>query len=361
MRVVSVKSLGLLGQYLAVAVILGGLSARHVPPEVIWPLQVLGVGLPYLAVPFAVLAIANVVWGRRRERWVFGAMLAVLVLRFGLPLPTPGVKSNVETLSVLTFNGKPESAADQVIQDYLDLIGDWRPEIVALQQVEIRQNRPETGLEIDARYVEPLLTRGYSIPDGHPTRDRPPIQVPIITTLDWLAFTDSDLPGTNDLNRETRSYTRAEVLWHGDSVAVYNVHLHSFGSYRPWKAKSRRERFSPLAWGRAIRSYGVDFQIRAEQARALRSILDSEELPFILCGDLNSTPHDWVHGHISRGYQDVYAASRVSGWGATYHAKFPLFRIDHIIASREWTVVEAQVLRQPRSDHLPLLARLALG
>ena len=155
---------------------------------------------------------------------------------------------------------------------------------------------------------------------------------------------------------ERGGVTRNEVEWQGQRIAVFNVHLHSFGSQRPWKDGAS---LSPRAWKAALRSYRDDFRRRAEQARQLRRWLDEEPLPFLVCGDFNSTPANWAYGHISRGFRDSFGSGG-EGWGMTFPARLPLVRIDYVLASPHWGVRRAYVYDGLSSDHRPVVAELVL-
>ncbi len=89
----------------------------------------------------------------------------------------------------------------------------------------------------------------------------------------------------------------------------------------------------------------------------IRAMLAQETLPLIVSGDFNSTPHNWVYYGLADGLVDAFRVAG-RGWGATYHADFPVARIDHVLVSRAWKVVQAHVSKAPYSDHLPLVVRL---
>ncbi len=101
---------------------------------------------------------------------------------------------------------------------------------------------------------------------------------------------------------------------------------------------------------------------RARQAAHLvDAVLEGERRPTVLGGDFN----DWFRGRDTRAlrarYQDAALLDRRA---ATYPARFPLFRVDHVYVSRDVRVVHCRPLRRgparTASDHLPLVARLEL-
>lgn len=87
----------------------------------------------------------------------------------------------------------------------------------------------------------------------------------------------------------------------------------------------------------------------------------AQDLPLVVCGDFNSSPLSRLYRKLSRDMQDVQCGSprRLSTWPA----RLPFWRIDHVFASRDLSVLGARVvdgtLSRSASDHLPLLAELS--
>ncbi|MFO7687750.1 MAG: endonuclease/exonuclease/phosphatase family protein [Desulfobacterales bacterium] len=88
------------------------------------------------------------------------------------------------------------------------------------------------------------------------------------------------------------------------------------------------------------------------------------DAPLIFCGDLNSGPSSAVHKQLSRRLTDVQATSLGGSAKATFHAKDPFFRLDHIFVSSHFTPLKTEVRRTAAtaaaSDHLPLVVELEL-
>jgi endonuclease/exonuclease/phosphatase family metal-dependent hydrolase len=85
--------------------------------------------------------------------------------------------------------------------------------------------------------------------------------------------------------------------------------------------------------------------------------------PIILCGDLNAGPSSLVYDTCSRHLNDVqYAFCPSRQHPSTFHAKRPVFRIDHIFVSEHFKPLWVDVVRNTKtveaSDHLPLIADL---
>jgi endonuclease/exonuclease/phosphatase family metal-dependent hydrolase len=334
-------------------------SARFVAPEHAWGLQLAAPATPYLAWAVGVVLV-GAAWNRD---WVLLAVGALCWAAFALPpmlerrhaMPPAG--SGGPALTVISFNGNLRYAGGKD-REMEALLGEEEPHLLVLQEVPIRR-RPDPEGPLGVRLVQPLFEKGFDpvwphTPSATDIQQHTVGRLPVRGPLEWVFEPESD-----ELWR-SGGVNRAAYLWEGREFAVYNVHLHSFSENRPWQANSGSEAFfSPAAWAEAFVAYGRDYVIRARQARALKRVLDAETRPFLVCGDLNSTPYNWTYGHVGGGLRDAfYAAGR--GWGMTFPASLPVVRIDYVFASREWRVDQAYVTRTISSDHLPVVARLTL-
>ncbi len=332
-------------------------AARYVHPKHGWWLQVLAVGLPVLSM-FVVVASAVVLAFRRHPALLLAHLLAVVlvVVRF---FPTERLlrssAGDRPVLRVLTNNVKLREGR-RGEASLLKAFQEAHPDIIGLQETytgysadpPIMIMSPQARLVAEAGW-EPA--RWMSDPTEDGTR------LPVFSKLDWVE------PGLRswsiDSSGERRQVlTRAVLRWEGQAVAIYNVHLRSFNPDGHSSALTGEiGRLSTLFAN--MLSYGKDFLIRADEASQIREILSQEELPYIICGDFNSTPHQWVYWHLRRGHQDVFEVAG-SGWGGTYHSVVPLVRIDHMLVSPHWRILDARILRSTASDHRPLVAKISL-
>ncbi len=86
--------------------------------------------------------------------------------------------------------------------------------------------------------------------------------------------------------------------------------------------------------------------------------------PFILCGDFNALPSSAVCRRLGRLLVDAQAELDNHRPRSTFFGRFPTLRIDHIYLSHDFDIRAAIVpknkLTQVASDHLPLVAEIAL-
>ena len=241
----------------------------------------------------------------------------------GTPGPTP--QAGETSAIVLTLNLGDGLVAPAALVAYLR---ESDADLVALQEVT-----PEIAetLETDLGDIFPYReVRGLGIP-GKALLSRYPI-----TQAEWLELN----PGRPDL--------LATVDLAGRSVEVLVAH--------PPPPEIT----------------GVIVQPRegsVEQFDRLIEIAAGAEGPFLLLGDLNVTPLHLRYRELeSIGLTDVFGAVG-SGSGFTYPLRVaslpdvsfrPVARIDYIWASGEWQALSASVGEDIGSDHLPVIAHIAL-
>ncbi|TNM61353.1 endonuclease/exonuclease/phosphatase family protein [Aliirhizobium smilacinae] len=85
--------------------------------------------------------------------------------------------------------------------------------------------------------------------------------------------------------------------------------------------------------------------------------------PVVLLGDFNSIPSSPPYKRLAGALAD--ARNTMAGQlRPTFPSRFPLLRLDHIFASKEIAVLNAEVISTPlarlASDHLPLLATIEI-
>ncbi|WP_456425565.1 endonuclease/exonuclease/phosphatase family protein [Rhodocaloribacter sp.] len=330
--------------------------ARFVPPEHLWWLQLLGPLTPLLALALAAATVFVFRRGGRGAKLFHSALLVLIVWRFGPDAPrlvrphedVRGGAATSDTLVVMTFNAGWLHAEKH--KPMVAWLREVRPHVVGIQEATVHfVGGPNFSIG-----VFPFLESGlYQMPEKDP-ESKIVLSRPILTRVPGDVVSEFDLLDAGGTNLS--NVGRARLRWQGREVVVYNVHLHSYLS----RGEATDRRGGVLRWmKRVYEALRGDVRTRAREARALRRLLDAETLPFLLIGDLNTTPHNWVYRHLSEGLRDAYRSAGRSTLG-TYPARLPLARIDFILASPHWVVVEAGAGPPFVSDHRPLVAALTL-
>lgn len=141
----------------------------------------------------------------------------------------------------------------------------------------------------------------------------------------------------------------ADILYEGDTVRIYNMHLQSY-QIIPSRRLIRR-----MASGRFYQRVTRAFIKQEQQAELVREHIAATEHKSILCGDFNNTqfsrPFRLVKGEMLDSYEEAG-----HGYGTTYKLKFLPLRIDAIFADPGFEVVSHRNFDIRLSDHYPVMA-----
>ncbi|MFP4228366.1 MAG: endonuclease/exonuclease/phosphatase family protein [Salinivenus sp.] len=349
------------GAALLVGCFVLGYAAPYLPPEPFWWTNLLAVGLGPLAVGTGAVALVLVGRAWYRRQWLPGGaalvLMALLVARFGPSLGAWTASPADDGLRVMSFNVPGQYIPDDAAPALASLLSREAPAVLALQE-----SRVHTPASADRSIsVSPSLRgvvqadTGYTLPLSLPWGTV--IQQPVLGRIPLDSLRVHPLPPDGDSSARSR-FTQTHFRWEDRPVVLFNLHLHTVGS-RPWAEADAWT--DPTRWWAFLGTYRTGALYRAEQARRVRRAIERTEDPVLVTGDFNSTRHQWAYRHIAQGLQDAIT-QRGRGWTATFPARCPLVRIDHVLASPEWRVSSAGVRsldgHEAVSDHRPVVAEL---
>jgi endonuclease/exonuclease/phosphatase family metal-dependent hydrolase len=163
--------------------------------------------------------------------------------------------------------------------------------------------------------------------------------------------------------RAAESLIAADIAFGKDTVRVFTTHLqsvlfHSKDFHDIEIIKNVDD--SILMASRSIaKKLGYAFRHRADQADTVRTQLDASPHPGVICGDFNDVPNSYTYFTIRKDWQDAFL-QKGFGIGRTYVHISPTLRIDYIMASRSFQVLQCRKFSTPWSDHNPVIADLSL-
>jgi endonuclease/exonuclease/phosphatase (EEP) superfamily protein YafD len=282
-------------------------------------------------VPLPVLALASGL-ARCRRHWILqgvvGALIAGPLMGLRVPIqqlwaPAPkGTRVRIMTLN----RGMEPLDVDRVI----DLIERERIDLICFQEVDHRMNR---------RLEAHLADRGWH-------RDRRGYvasRYPIIAEMPPLA------DDWRSNHRWAVIVSRVRVRTPGGAeFGVVSVHMPTFrfGFYRFLEQDLSGLNQHVAWWDR-------------QAGRMLDALAEMGDIPILVGGDFNVPPDQASMAALGSWFRFAFEDA---GWGYGYTrpARFPWFRIDHILASREWVFTRCWVGPDVGSDHLPLIAEAVL-
>jgi endonuclease/exonuclease/phosphatase family metal-dependent hydrolase len=235
--------------------------------------------------------------------------------RNGFPLQT-------RPLVVMTYNISGHSALlhSDHIQKIADVINRIHPDIVGLQEVHRKtwQSRYRDQL---ADLVQLTGMRGYFAKAY--AQGKGAYGNAILTRGEMLSSTNHPLPSVG----EPRILLESVVRIDGATINVYDTHL--------------------TTWGALNRSS------RREQLQCLARHVPTSRWPYLLMGDLNTTPDAPEIVEFIAGRPGELAGENIKVTHPSTRR-----RLDYIFTDYGWQVMSARAVEGGPSDHWPLVAEL---
>jgi endonuclease/exonuclease/phosphatase family metal-dependent hydrolase len=270
------------------------------------------------------------------RRFGLCAARALLVL----PCLAPGACASApdpQPLRVMSYNIAAGNGDLAAIADVIRTAG---ADIVALQEVDVHWSERSGFVDQAATLAEALglhVRFGpiYRLPgaDSMPARE---FGLAILSRDSIVEFSNHVIPRLSTQADETGpspmpGFLEAVVRTDGRLVHVFNTHL----------------------------DYRADPRVREQQVAAMIDVVKERAAPLILMGDLNALPESIELQPLLTRFRDAWRAG--TGAGFTYPAAAPDRRIDYILLSDHFRVVDVRVPATEASDHRPVLADVLLN
>ncbi|HKG07503.1 MAG TPA: endonuclease/exonuclease/phosphatase family protein [Pedobacter sp.] len=324
-----------------------------------------------LAYPFVlVLNTFMIVWWCLRKRWVFAISTFVLILLGWGALKASvgligssgeGAKSKPEHLRMMTYNVhgfRPygQDNIESIKGDMLDLIGKENPDVICFQEYFTRKKGSfditdslKRILKTRHYYFEPSMKNDYeafglAIFSRYPIKDK-----------GLIKFND-EFGGNSSIY--------IDILVTGRKIRVYNVHLQSISfqeedyNYIDKIAQKMKAEIVPSK--RILGMLRNAFVKRSAQVDIMKKHMGTCETPFLIAGDFNDTPASYAVTQLTDSLKNTFR-EQGTGFGRTYNGKFPNFQIDYIATTKEFKVINYQIIEAKLSDHFPVRSDLKLN
>lgn len=262
-------------------------------------------------------------------------------------------KADTSDLRIMQYNvhsflgiGRYEDTFVQ--KEIMEVIESKHPDIINLEEfAKYRVNRDSISNQIKAL----LKTKYYyfnadKVFRKDSTGNAIFSKYPIVST---------GLVGGNNNSNSKSIYV--DVKYKGKTVRVYCVHLIAVQI----KSKSKKKVLSGKALGNSSFVLGRlsgAFVMRSYQVDQIKKSFESCPYPYIVTGDFNDTPISYAVNELGDGLKNAFI-EKGSGFQTTYWSSLPL-QIDYILASKQFDVLNYQVLEEEISDHKPVISDLRL-
>lgn len=340
------------------------ISSKYISPDNFWLLAFFG-----LAFPLALLAnvIFVIYWIAQFRIHCIFSLIAIIIsaktcLSFAQVDFSASQPSNKD-IKVMSYNSMlfdlyNWSKNKQSRNIILNMLAEENPDILCLQEFYTSEQKGDFN-NIDT--VKNLLSaKNYHTEYTTTLRERD----------HWGIATFTKYPiikkGKIQFNTKTNNiciYT--DMIIKTDTVRVYNMHLQSISFTRAdYKFIDQLQTDSVDTKDEVEKSKNIlrrlkrAFVKRANQAELIAAHIETCPYKVILCGDFNDTPASYVYHTIRGDLNDAFIESG-SGFEQTYAGKFPRFRIDYILHSKEFKSKNYHHLTETLTDHYPIISYLA--
>ena len=155
----------------------------------------------------------------------------------------------------------------------------------------------------------------------------------------------------------------ADVKFNDDTIRIFTTHLQSvqfkkrdyerineIKNYEDSIVSNSKTIFSKLKTG---------IQRRSIQANIIKDQLRQSIHPVIFCGDFNDVPNSYTYFTVRGNLRDAFL-EKGSGIGRSFTSISPTLRIDYILTSKDFSVLQFDRIKKKYSDHYMLVTDLKL-
>ena len=346
--------------YFAIISLLIAIVAKYISPLIFWLPAFFGLAFPFL---FILNVFFVIFWLIQFKHTIIFGLIA-----FILASPTAyryvqfsftNSKNNSKTIKVTSYNcmlfdlynwKKNNESRNNI----LNSLSEINPNVICLQEFYTSEQKNDFN-NIDT--VKNLLNTPY-------------YHVEYTTTLrtfdHWGVATFSKYPIINKgkLVFKTKSNNiciYSDVVINKDTVRIYNIHLQSISF-----SKGDTKFFTDVVTNadaddelknskNILRRLKRAFTKRTTQVDMIALHMKSCKYKIILCGDFNDTAASYTYHILSKKLNDAYVEKGI-GFGRTYAGKWPQFRIDYILHSKQLKCIKYERYSETFTDHFPITA-----
>ena len=275
-----------------------------------------------------------------RTKWVFLLFMVAFLIGYaewGLlyQFPRTVVHTSTNTFKVITYNVRLFNRYDwiknkDVPKSIQYFISQEQPDIICFQ--EYSKNEAPEFSSYPYSYIQPVQPNGKS---G-------------IAILSKFPITDN---GYINFDNSTNSGIYADIEHRGKKARVYNLHFESLRiNLKDTLITNRNSEGLQLKFNQV-------FKKQLEQIKQFEAVNVKNELPSIICTDLNNSQFSSIYRALKQGRNDAFKESG-TGLGTTFNFSYFPLRIDFILVDPVFKVNAFKSYDNNLSDHLPIMTTL---
>ncbi|MBN4065856.1 endonuclease/exonuclease/phosphatase family protein [Candidatus Amoebophilus asiaticus] len=344
-------------------------SSPYISPVIFWPIAFLGLAYPFI---LALNILFVIYWIILFKKYFIYSLLTVLmgwnymadIIQINLNENQHLAYTNdnrPKDFSILSYNVRTFNAygwsngGRETKKKIFKLIHDVNADVLCIQEFTTFFEKDKKGLydlyNLDTllaiqpaknyHYEETFVFEGIS-------------HFGIITFSKYPILQKGTIIFPNSKNNRC-IYTDIKI--DDDTIRIYNMHLQSihfkYKDYEVIDSIKQRKQIHFQQIGEILGRLKNAYIDRAMQAEIVAEHIKQSPHPTIVCGDFNDTPISYAYHTISKDLNDAFITDG-EGLGTTYTGKFPAFRIDYMLYTSDFDILQYKIIHEELSDHFPV-------
>jgi endonuclease/exonuclease/phosphatase family metal-dependent hydrolase len=349
--------------FIFAALLLISYLSAVISPAQFWPLAFLGLAYPIL---LGLNLFFLIYWTLRLKKYFFISAISIL-FGFNILLNSIGFSNSAiapqelssDHLKLMTYNvhdfnvgkGQVNVPANKQIVELINLN---QPDIIGFEEFYTQHSRfgildsLKKTLHTNQFYFEPFKSdnieaTGLALFSKYP-----------IVSRGIIRF-------SNEKDENQGIY--ADIKYKAQIIRVYDFHLQSLhlndGDYLNLNGFSHSEDFSFRRLAVIFLKFKFAFIKRAQQVNLIREHAAKCPYPYIFMGDFNDIPSSYAFNQLAKGMKNTFE-EKGAGIGRTFYGGFVSFQIDYILVSKQFHVLDYQIIHKEISDHYPVCTDVVL-
>ena len=350
--------------YLFIGALLLSYLSVYISPEKIWLLAFFGLAYPFLLISNLIFAVF---WIYKKKRIFILSLLTILLgwnyLSTYIQIPLKKNKREIypseQRFNVLSFNVRlfdlyEWNETENTPEEIFKFINDKDFDLICFQEF-FTQNKGD----LTKRKILKKLTEEYNTHIDYTIENK---------NYNYGIATFSKYPivnrGVINFSNSSNSCIYTDVLIKEDTIRIFNNHLQSI--------RFNKNNYSFITNTNALKDderlkeiKDISFRLRdafikrAKQAKIISQHIQNSPYPVVVCGDFNDVPVSYTYKKMKKNLDDSFMESG-KGIGTTYMGKFPSFRIDFILHSKNIKCLDFEIHDVRLSDHYPVSSEFTL-
>ena len=337
--------------------------APVVDPRTFWPVAFFGLAYPPLLLANVIFIV---LWLIARSKLALVSLITILLgwnalnNNIGFSFFNKAPERSADNLRVLTYNAHNfkkfgENDDDSTRHGILQIMDSVKPDVICIQEYFSRKR----GVYAIKDSISQLLKTNYRHIIASQESESEVIGLAIFSRYPIVS------KGSVEIAKAKTGVQciYADIKKGAQIIRFYCVHLQSIRLEQQDYLYIDTIKTSGKADISSTKRLGTKFKRaflkRADQVTAIKQHAATCPYPYVISGDFNDTPSSFAVNQMAKGIQNSFR-EKGFGLGRTYNGDFPNYQIDYIMPTKQFDVLNYDIIKQKLSDHYPVYADLIL-